>query len=61
MLEEEVVVKQNGAGCNRSYGGTEEDVVQKQDGEVNIGIRRWPQEGQPCGLLEENSGKPPVP
>jgi len=35
-----VVRKQVGAGCNRSYGGSE-DVVGKQDGAVKI-RSRWP-------------------
>jgi len=38
----------------------EEDVVGKQDGAVRIGSRRWPQECQLCGLVEENGGNPPV-
>jgi len=32
--EEEVVGKQNGAGCNLAYGRSEEYVVRKQDGAV---------------------------
>jgi hypothetical protein len=34
-----VVGKEVGAGCNRAYGGAEEDVVGKQDGAVRIGSR----------------------
>ena len=37
--EEEIAGKLDGAGCNRSYGGSEEDVIGKQDGAVRIGSR----------------------
>jgi len=59
MPDEIVVGKQDGAGSIREYGGSEEDVVGKEDGAV-IGSRMWPQECQPCGLVEENGGTPPV-
>jgi len=49
-----------GAGYNRAYGGSEEDVFGKQDGAVTKGSRRWPQELQPCGLVEENGENPPA-
>jgi hypothetical protein len=39
--EEDVVLKQDGAGCNRSYGGSDEFVVRKQDSNDWIRIRRW--------------------
>jgi len=42
-VNEEVVEKQDGVGCNRAYGVFEEDVVGKQHGAVRIGSR-WPQE-----------------
>jgi len=45
--EEDVVGKQDGAGCNRAVGVPEEDVVGKQDGAVRIGSRRGPQECRP--------------
>ena len=48
--EEEVDEKQDGAGCNRAYGGSEEDVLGKQDSALRIG-RRWPQQFQPSGLV----------
>ena len=51
--------KQDGTGCNRAYGGSEEDVVGKQDGALKID-RRCPQQFQPSGLVEENGGTPPV-
>jgi len=37
-----VVGKQDGAGFNRAYEGSDEDVVGKQNGAV-IGSRKWPQ------------------
>ena len=58
--EEDVVGKQNGACRNQDGGVPEEDVVEKQDGAVKIGSRRWPQECQLCGLVQENGGIPPV-
>jgi len=60
VSEEGVVGKQNGACCNPDGGVPEEDVVGIQDGAVRIGSRRWPQECQLCGLVEENGGIPPV-
>jgi hypothetical protein len=51
--------KQDGTGCNRAYGGSEEDVVGKQDGALKID-RRCPQQFQPSGLVEENGGTPSV-
>ena len=55
-----MVGKQNGACRNQDGGVPEEDVVGKQDGAVKIGSRRWPQECQLCGLVQENGGIPPV-
>ena len=60
VSEEDVVGKQNVACCNPDRGVPEEDVVGKQDGALKIGSRRWPQEGQLCGLVQENGGIPPV-
>jgi len=31
--------KEDGAGCYQAYGGSEEDVVEKQDGVVRIRSR----------------------
>jgi hypothetical protein len=44
--EEDVVGKQDCAGCNRAYGVPEEDVVGKQNGAAMIGSRGWAQECQ---------------
>ena len=60
VSEEDVVEKQNGARRNPDGGVPEEDVVGKQDGAGKIGRRRWPQECQLCGLVQENGGIPPV-
>ena len=60
MSEEDVIGKQNGACRNPDRGVPEEDVVGKQVGAVKIGSRRWPQECQLCGLVQENGGIPPV-
>ena len=60
VSEEDVVGKQNGACCNPDGGVPEEDVVGKQDGAVRIGSRRWPQECQLWGLVEENVEIPPL-
>jgi len=56
----EVVGKQDGAGNNRAYGVSEDEVDGKRDGSVTIGRRRWPQECQPCGLVEDKGRTPPV-
>jgi len=48
------VGKQVGAGCNRAYVGSQENDVGKQDGGVRKGSRMWPQDCQPCGLVEGN-------
>ena len=60
MPEEEGVRKQDGANCNRADGGSQEDVIGKEDGAVRKSSIRWPQECQPCGLLEDNGVTPPV-
>ena len=60
VSEEDVVGKQNVACSNPDGGVPEEDVVGKQDVAVRIGSRRWPQECQLCGFVEENGGNPPV-
>ena len=58
--EEDVDGNQNGACCNPDAGVPEENVVRKKDCAVMIGSRRWPQECQLCGMVEENGGNPPV-
>ena len=58
-VPEEVFGKQDGAGNNRAYGVSEDDVVGKRDGSVTKG-RRWQQECQPCGLVEDKGRTPPV-
>jgi len=58
--EDEVVGKQVGSECNRANGVPELDVVRKHDGAVRIRFSRLPQECQPCGLVDENGGTPPV-
>jgi len=58
--DEDVVGKKYVACCNRDVGVPEVDVFGKQDGAVRIGSRRWPQDCQTCGLVEENGGTPPV-
>jgi hypothetical protein len=55
-----VLGEEDGAGCYRAYGGSEEDVVGKKEGAVRIRSRKWPQECEPRGLLEEDGGPPPV-
>ena len=57
VLEEDVIGKQVGAVCNRTYGGPEEDVDGIQVGSVTKGSR-WPQDFQPGGLVY--GGAPPV-
>jgi len=38
----------------------EEEVVGKQDGTLRLGCRRWPQDGEQCGLVEQNGGNTPI-
>ena len=58
--EEELFGKQDVAGCYRAYGESEENMVRKQDGAVRIRNRVRPQECQPCEVVDENDGIPPV-
>ena len=60
VLKEDADGKQNGASCNPDGGVPEDNVVRKKDCAVMISIRRWPQECQLCGLVEENGGNPTV-
>ena len=57
--EEEVVGKQEGARSTEPTEGLRKTWVEK-NGAVRIGSRRWPQECQPCGLVDENGRNTPV-